>query len=130
VTPRQYETDYNGHVNAVVYHQWADHARVEHLHRAGITVDELVENKLGPVLLEATIRYVGELRMGDDVRISVEPTYGDGRTWRVKHRFTRGDGELAAEIDAVLGLLDHSTRRLAGKPQQVMQSLASHPDLV
>jgi acyl-CoA thioester hydrolase len=130
MTPRQYETDYNGHLNAVVYHQWADHARIEYLRRAGITVNSLVENNVGPVLLQAQIRYLSELRLGDEVTVSVEPAYGPGKTWTVQHRFIRADGEMAAEIDAVMGLLDHATRRLTADAKKAMSALATHPDLL
>lgn len=130
LTPRQYETDFNGHLNALVYLQWIDHARIEYLRRAGISLDDLVRNNLGPVLLEVRIRYLAELRFGNEVTVSVENTFGTSKTWKVHHRFTRPDGTVAAEVDTVMGLFDPTTRRLAANPRGAMQSLAAHPDLL
>ncbi|MCI2422961.1 acyl-CoA thioesterase [Saccharopolyspora sp. K220] len=53
LTPRRYETDFNGHVNALMYFDWADYARGVFLGRAGVSVETMVRHKLGPVLLEA-----------------------------------------------------------------------------
>jgi acyl-CoA thioesterase FadM len=39
LAPRQYKTDFNGNLNALVYLQWIDHARIEYLRRAGISLD-------------------------------------------------------------------------------------------
>ncbi|MFC9255843.1 acyl-CoA thioesterase family protein [Amycolatopsis thailandensis] len=37
LTPRRPDTDFNGHVTAIAYHDWADQARVAYLRRAGVT---------------------------------------------------------------------------------------------
>ena len=88
-----------------------------------------MRNNLGPVLLEVRIRYLAELRFGNEVTVSVENTSGTSKTWKVHHRFTRPDGTVAAEVDTVRGLFDPTTRRLAANPRGAMQSLAAHPDL-
>ncbi|MCI2422973.1 thioesterase family protein [Saccharopolyspora sp. K220] len=82
------------------------------------------------MLLDVRIRYLNELRLGDEVTISVEPAYGTGKTWTVEHLFAHANGEPVARMDAVLGLIDYATRRLNPEPLQAMRSLAARPDLL
>ncbi|WP_026467769.1 acyl-CoA thioesterase [Amycolatopsis alba] len=124
LTPRRAETDFNGHVTAIAYHDWADRARVAYLRRAGVT---FVQGDFGPVLLEARINYLNEVRFGDEITVSVEPDFGAGKTWRVHQRFLRSDGVLAARIESTWGLLDHRTRRLTEDPHHTLSELATDP---
>ncbi|MCI2418714.1 acyl-CoA thioesterase [Saccharopolyspora sp. K220] len=130
LTVRQYETDFNGHVNHVVYFDWADHARIEYLRRAGLVVETFLANKTAPVILQAEIRYLRELRAGEDVTVTCEPSYGEGKTFTMHHGFIRNDGTVAAELQQVMGILDHPTRRLVPNPHQVLRALATQPDLL
>jgi acyl-CoA thioester hydrolase len=127
---RQYEVDFNGHLNNAAYYDWADHVRLEFLRRAGVVPESFMEKKVGPVILEAQARYLRELRIGEHVTVTCEPTYGSGRTFTFLHRFMRGDGVLATELVKIMGMLDHSTRRLVADPHRILRSLAAQPDLL
>jgi acyl-CoA thioester hydrolase len=127
---RQYEMDFNGHLNNAAYYDWADHVTLEFLHRAGVVPETFLEKKVGPVILEAQARYLRELRIGERVTVTCEPTYGSGRTFTYLHRFIRGDGVLATELVKTIGMLDHSTRRLVADPHRILRSLAAQPDLL
>ncbi|GAB3741919.1 hypothetical protein GCM10027598_73180 [Amycolatopsis oliviviridis] len=124
LTPRRADTDFNGHVTAIAYHDWADQARVAYLRRAGVT---FTQGEFGPVLLEARINYLNEVRFGDEITVSVEPDFGAGKTWRVHQRFLRSDGVLAARVESTWGLLDHKTRRLTEDPHRTLTALATEP---
>jgi acyl-CoA thioester hydrolase len=93
LTVRRYETDMNGHAYNTVYLEWADHARTEFLRRAGLQVESFLARKTAPVILEAHIRYLAELRAGEEIDVTCEPSYGSGRTMTVRHRFLRHDGD-------------------------------------
>jgi acyl-CoA thioester hydrolase len=127
---RQYEVDFNGHLNNAAYYDWADHVRLEFLRRAGVVPESFMEKKVGPVILEAQARYLRELRIGEHVTVTCEPTYGSGRTFTFLHRFMRGNGVLATELVKIMGMLDHSTRRLVVDPHRILRSLAAQPDLL
>lgn len=130
VTVRGYELDTQGHLNQAVYLQYAEHARWELLRAAGISQDALLSSGVGPVAIETTIRYLRELRGGDEVTVSCAFTWSDGKTFRVVQEIRTVDGTRAAEITAVAGLLDLRERRLVADPAERMRALAASPELL
>ncbi|MEU2338607.1 acyl-CoA thioesterase [Streptomyces sp. NPDC006654] len=129
VTVRGYETDVQGHLNQAVYINYAEHARWSLLQAAGITQAQLVGRGVGPVALETTIRYKRELVAGDEVDVTCAFEWGGGKTFRVLQKITKADGTLAAEVDAVGGLLDLKTRKLVADPREVFKELTSSLEL-
>lgn len=130
ITVRGYELDTQGHLNQAVYLQYAEHARWELLRAAGITQDALIDSGVGPVALETTIRYLRELRGGDEVDVSCGISWGEGRTFRVLQDFRLADGTLVAELVGVVGLIDLAGRRLVKDPRDRLRALASAPELL
>ncbi|MFG3252447.1 acyl-CoA thioesterase [Streptomyces sp. NPDC048172] len=128
VTVRGYETDVQGHLNQAVYLQYAEHARWSLLRAAGIEQTDLVAAGVGPVVLETTVKYLRELRAGDDVEISCAFEWTEGRkVHAVRQTLRKADGTLAATVDAVGGILDLTTRRLVEDPRKPLTELASDP---
>lgn len=130
LSPQQHDVDLNGHVNYLVYFSWAEHVRQEFVRHAGITPEDFAANEVGPVILEARARYLSELRLGEGVTVTCEPSYGPGKTFTWRHRFLRDDRSVAAEFSVLMGMLDHATRRLVARPRDVLRSLATRPDLL
>ncbi|MFE5604831.1 acyl-CoA thioesterase [Streptomyces coelicoflavus] len=129
VTVRGYETDTQGHLNQSVYLNYAEHARWSLLQAAGISQAGLVASGVGPVALETTIRFRRELLAGDEVTVSCVFEWSEGKTFRIRQVVTKADGAVAAEIDAVGGLMDLSERRLVADPRQRFKELAAEPEL-
>ncbi|MEU6372080.1 acyl-CoA thioesterase [Streptomyces sp. NPDC046909] len=129
VTVRGYETDVQGHLNQSVYINYAEHARWSILKAAGITQAALIGSGVGPVALETTIRYRRELVAGDDVQVTCDFTWGEGKTFRIEQTIRKTDGTVAAEITAVGGLLDLKERRLVPDPRKYFKELAADPGL-
>ena len=129
-TVRTYEVDQNGHLNGSVYVQWADHVRWETARRAGVSMREFVGSGVGPVNLQTTISYFSELRDGDEVDVSCEFEWTDGKTMRIVQEFRRPDGEIAAELVSVGGVLDLETRTLVADPRDSWSAFAKEPELL
>lgn len=129
IAVRGYELDPQGHVNQAVYLQYAEHARWELLRAAGITQQALAAAGIGPAALENTIRYVAELRHGDEVDVTCRFEGGNGKTFRIRQDFLRTDGVPAAELTGVAGVLDLARRRLVEDPLGRLRSLATVPAL-
>lgn len=107
-----------------------DRANWECLRAAGITQDAMHQRNISPVRLEETVRYHRELRAGDEVEVTCAFLWGDGKTFRVHHEVRVIDGDLAAEVINVGGVLDLGTRRLLPDPGSHFRSLASAPHLL
>ncbi|MFD5567862.1 acyl-CoA thioesterase [Streptomyces cadmiisoli] len=129
VTVRGYETDVQGHLNQAVYLNYAEHARWALLHAAGIRQADLADRGVGPVALETTIRYRRELLAGDDVRVTCVFEWGLGKTFRIRQLIRTADGTVAAEIDAVGGLMDLKARKLLADPREHFKEMATDPGL-
>lgn len=127
VTVRGYELDTQGHLNQAVYLMYAEHARWELLRAAGISQDALLENGIGPVVLETTIKYLRELRGGDEATVSCEFVWGQGKTFHMRQQIVKSDGVLAADLTCVAGILDLNKRRLVPEPAVRLRSIADDP---
>jgi acyl-CoA thioester hydrolase len=131
VSVRAYEIDGNGHVNGVVYLQYAEHSRWEFLRAAGVDQGKLAALGVGPVFLETVIRYHGELFYPDTVDVSCEMSWGAGKTFRVPQQLRRAaDGTLVAEVTSVGGLMDLQTRRLVPEPAERYRAIATAPEVL
>ncbi len=127
---RIYELDPQRHVGGAVYLQYADQSRFACMTAAGLSVEELLASGIGPVNLETTIRSRSELRAGDEVEVTCSWIWGEGKTYRVEHLLRRPDGELAAEVSHLSGLLDLKARRLVRDPAGELRRHASRPALL
>jgi acyl-CoA thioester hydrolase len=127
ITVRGYELDTQGHLNQAVYLQYGEHARWECLRAAGIAQDRLLAAGVGPVALEVTLKYLHELRGGDELDVSCQFHWGAGRAFQIEQDYTRADGTPVARLTGVGGLLDLSARRLVPNPRERFRELASDP---
>ena len=130
IVARGYEVDSNGHVAGTVLLQYGQHARWECMRAAGIDQADLAARGIGPVSLEERIRFHHEIQAGQEVAVSCEFTWGDGKSFRIEQEIRLPDGTLAAEITNVGGLLELKDRRLVRDPGQVWRSVASDPQFL
>ena len=127
---RVYEVDTLRHLGGACYVQYAEHFRYACMQAAGVSVPGLLEDGIGPVNLQTNIRYHRELLLGDNVDVSCSWIWGDGKTYQVQHELRRTDGELAAQVGYVSGLLDLRQRRLVPDPAHELGSRAQSPVLL
>jgi acyl-CoA thioester hydrolase len=127
ITVRGYELDSLGHLNQAVYLQYGEHARWEILRAAKLTQEMLLKSGIAPVVLETTIKYRRELRAGDEVDVSCEFRWGDGRTFGMHQEIRKADGTLSAELDGVAGLIDLKTRKLVADPKERWKAITPEP---
>lgn len=127
MTVRSYEIDQLGHVNHAVYHQYAEHARLELLRAAGCPINRLVHAQVGIVLLESHVRFLAELRLGDEVDVTCLPHFDARTTFRLDSTISKPDGTISADVECRFGLLDLDTRRLLTGPRDRLIAFATDP---
>lgn len=127
---RVFDLDAQGHLTGAAYLQYANHALWECVRAAGVDIDALLGSRIGPVNLETNIRFLRELRGGDEVDVSCRLVFTGGKTYRVRHEFRTPRGELAAEVNAVFGLLDLTQRRLVPDPGSRWRRHAKVPEML
>ncbi|MFL6116298.1 MAG: acyl-CoA thioesterase [Catenulispora sp.] len=130
ITVRGYELDTQGHLNQAVYLQYTEHARWEALRAAGIRQNEMVAGGIGPVVLEANIKYLRELRGGEEVDVTCEFAWAEGKVFQIKQLIAKKDGTVCAEIVLVGGILDLRARKLVPDPVGTLRAIASDPALL
>jgi acyl-CoA thioester hydrolase len=135
---RSYEVDVNGHVNHAVYHQYAEHARMEHFRAAGLSQARLAEYGATIVLLATTVNFRSELLAGEQLTVDSELAFGEGRAFTMRHRIVRTvdtEGQpagdvLAADVDCTMGVMDLTTRKLLHGPRDRLAAVASRVELL
>lgn len=121
------EVDTQGHLNEAEYLHYSQRARWACLTAAGLSTERLLAEGLGPVQLTVTMRFLRELRAGDQVEISSAFTWGAGRTYRILQGYTGADGTPVADLNGVAGLLDLGTRKLVPDPRERLLALVRDP---
>ena len=104
--------DFFGHVNNAKYLELFEQARWDVITKNGYGFDHIMSSKKGPVILEAHLKYLKELKHRQTVRISVELIEYTGKVGRLKQQMFNEKNEVAAELVVVFGLFDLQTRRL------------------
>jgi acyl-CoA thioester hydrolase len=130
VTVRGYELDTQGHLNQAVYLQYSEHARWELLRAAGIQQNDLITGGIGPIVVEVNVRYLRELRGGDEVDVTCEFIWAEGKVYQLKQQILKKDGTVAADIVVVGGILDLQARKLVPNPAERLAAVASDPALL
>ncbi|MEU9317872.1 thioesterase family protein [Streptomyces sp. NPDC048295] len=130
IAVRGYELDTQGHLNQAVYLQYCEHLRWESLRAAGISHSKLISTRIGPAVLENTMRFHRELRGGDEVDVTCKWIWGEGKTFRVEQEIRRADGVLACDLSSVAGLIDLDKRKMISNPAEHFAKLADHPEIM
>lgn len=130
IAVRGYEIDARGHLNGIIYYQYAEHARWELLRAAGVAHGGLLEREIGPVNLETTMKFHNELHYGNEVDVSCAFHWGAGKSFRVEQEFHRTDSTLVAKLVSVSALMDLRERRLVVDPGAHFRELATIPELL
>ena len=128
-------TDHAGVMWHGAYLAWLEEARVEALQEAGLAYAELSAAGLELPVVSLSIQYRQALLHGDQVELRswVLPRQGVKLPW-ISH-FIRADGELAAEAQVELVLVDLSAgpgqrrllRRLPGELATAVDQLVTGP---
>jgi YbgC/YbaW family acyl-CoA thioester hydrolase len=109
---REAHLDTFGHVNNATYMALYEEARWEIITANGYGLKTVQELKQGPVILDASIKFLRELKLREEITITSEMVHYTGRVGQIKQQMLKTDGAVASEALFTMGLFDLAQRKL------------------
>jgi len=101
-----------GHLNHARYFELFEQSRWDIITERGFGIDVIRRTKTGPVILEATAKFLRELAPRETVVIRSELISYERKIGKMRQVMIKEDGEVACEAMFVFGLFDMERRRL------------------
>lgn len=122
-------TDLNGHLRNVAYLDLAADTRLLFFAAHGFHASTFAALRFGPAMQRDELEYRREVRLLDHLEVDLlaEGLAQDGSRFRLRNRFHREDGALAAQVLSTGGWLDLESRRLIAPPPALREALWSLP---
>lgn len=110
---RESHLDTFGHVNNATYLQLFEEARWDLITERGYGVDTIVQKRLGPVILEAHVKFRREVKNREKVVIRSELVEYNGKLGKLRQALHKcDDDQLACEALFTIALWDIDARKL------------------
>jgi len=119
--------DVFGHVNNAMYLTLFEEARWDLITRGGYGLDEILRRKIGPVILEVTLKFQRELRNRQRIVIR---SWTDSYTGKVAHltqQMVDEQGQLCCEGQFLFGLFDLVARKLVAPTPEWLNAVGLTP---
>ena len=117
--------DANAHMSNTAYLDLAATVRVVYFAAAGFSIDAFARMQFGPVIRREELEYFRELRLLDELRITLllAGLSENASRFRLRNDFWRVDGTLVARLTSLGGWLDLGARRLISPPADLAAAL-------
>lgn len=109
---RESHVDSLGHMNNATYLSVFEEARWEVITRNGYGFGEVHQRGQSPVILEVNLKFLKEVRLREQIRITTELVDYPGKVGHLKQQMIKPDGSVAAEAVFTFGLFDLKQRKL------------------
>jgi len=121
---REFHLDTFGHVNNAIYLQLFEEARWDYITEAGFGLERVHHDQMGPVVLEALIKYRKELKLREKIIIETKFVGMMNRLSFTLEQFIKNEeGKIAATLTITLGILDFKKRKLVTPPQNWLEAM-------
>jgi len=101
-----------GHVNHARYFELFEQARWDIITERGFGIDVIRRTQTGPIILEATIKFMRELTPRETAIIRSELASYERKIGKFRQQILKADGTVACEATFTFGLFDMQARRL------------------
>jgi thioesterase-3 len=125
---REQHLDTFGHVNNAAYLQILEEARWDLITHNGYGLDEVHRLKIGPVVLEARLRFKRELRNRQRVTIRTWIESYSGKVAKLEQHILDDAGNVCCEAGFTIGLLDLAARKLIPATPEWLAALGLRPE--
>ncbi len=117
-----------GHVNNASYLEILEEARWDLITRNGYGLEEVHHLKIGPVVLEAHLRFARVLHNRQAVTIRSWLESYSGRIGSLAQEILADDGELCCDAMFTIGLFNLAARRLIRPTPEWVRGLGLRPE--
>lgn len=123
------DMDFNSHMKNTSFLDKSADVRMMFFSENGFPVAEFARLKIGPVVLKEEIEYYKEVRLLQEIVVTLELAglSADGSRFLFRNEILRQDGKVCARITSAGGWLDLSLRRLVAPPAELLAALRSLP---
>lgn len=123
------DIDANRHLRHSVYYDFGASMRMDALSSEGLTMQKLVELKMGPILFREEAIFKREILFGDEITIDVEIVRSrkDFSRWSLRHNLVKADGTLAAIINIDGAWIDLVKRKLTVPDEFIVHIFEKFP---
>ena len=112
LTIEERHLDSFGHVNNALYLEILEEARWDLITRNGYGRERVRETGFGPVILELSVKFKKELRLGDEITIETRPKPYRKRIGTIEQRILNKKGVVCTEARFVVALFDLKRRSI------------------
>ena len=123
------DMDFNSHMRNTAFLDKSADVRMMFFSENGFPMEEFIRLKIGPVIRKDEIEYFKEIRLLEELRVTlgIAGLAEDGSRFLLRNEFWRADGKLAAKVTSAGGWLDLSQRKLVVPPAALLTALRSLP---
>jgi acyl-CoA thioester hydrolase len=119
------DMDFNGHMRNTAFLDKSADIRLLFFAAHGMPIEAFGRLRIGPVVKRDDLEYFKEVRLLEEVRVTVLSAglSEDGSRFVVRNEFWRSDGTLAARVTSAGGWLDLVARKLVAPPPELLAAL-------
>ena len=123
------DMDFNSHMRNTAFLDKSADVRMMFFSENGFPMEEFIRRKIGPVVRKDEIEYFNEIRLLEDLRVTlvIAGLAEDGSRFLLRNEFWRANEQLAAKVTSSGGWLDLSLRKLVVPPEALLTALRSLP---
>lgn len=122
VQVKEFHLDTFGHVNNAMYLVLYEEARWDFITNNGFGLDRIKADKMGPVIIEAQVKFKRELVNREWINIQSRPGEVNGKLMEINQQIVRPDGKIASEAKFLVGFMDLKERKLIVPPQDWLKA--------
>jgi YbgC/YbaW family acyl-CoA thioester hydrolase len=120
---RESHLDTFGHVNNATYLTLYEEARWDLITRNGYGLRDVQTKGKGPVILEVNLKFLKELKLREQIQITVEMIDYQKKIAHMKQQMIKADGTIASEAIFTFGFFDLVARKLIEPTPEWMKAI-------
>ena len=114
-----------GHVNNAAYLTLYEEARWDFITKNNLGLKEILEKKVGPVLLDLNLTFKAELKNREKIKIisQARPEMRNKFVMVLDQKMIKEDGKVASTITLSVGMVDLAARKLIAPTKEWLNAL-------